>query len=356
MLWTILHDLRLLLLRISYKESLSSDCGGGSLASNCQLIYYECLLIHLLDRNTETDDDQMEYSIHAHGLSACLLAATAIVVDTDTLSNRPDPTNSSDHTNTTMDDMDASCDVTRTRSSTSSFGMTLLTRHIADAATMGSLTSIVYHNTHADDTDASLTTAATIRAKLCDDDVGSQIPHPKRQWIVGNDYFLQSLLLCAGRRYALGITGSGCSPSLSNHSSRSNSTCDDGNRTNMTTATTTTTTSSSSTRRTNAHPASSSASTVTLDDLYMAIRPMIIYFAILHQISNDYTPTGLAISSSSSPTTATKDAIELCVERLVQLITNCWKCRTMVELLSTTNIVMDQDTILLWFQKGMMSI
>jgi hypothetical protein len=95
----------------------------------------------------------------------------------------------------------------------------------------------------------------------------------------------------------------------------------------------------------------------------MAIRPMIIYFAILHQISNDYTPTlihhtptGLAISSSSSPTTATKDAIELCVERLVQLITNCWKCRTMVELLTTTNIVMDQDTILLWFQKGMMSI
>ena len=40
MLWTVLHDVRFLLLRMAYGESLSADCGGGSLSSNCQLLFY----------------------------------------------------------------------------------------------------------------------------------------------------------------------------------------------------------------------------------------------------------------------------------------------------------------------------
>merc|ERR1719464_1998284 len=40
-LWTVLHDVRLLLLRMAYGESLNADCGGGSLRSNAELIFHQ---------------------------------------------------------------------------------------------------------------------------------------------------------------------------------------------------------------------------------------------------------------------------------------------------------------------------
>ena len=40
MLWTMLHDVRLFLLRVAHGEPLNADCGGGSLASNLTFLFY----------------------------------------------------------------------------------------------------------------------------------------------------------------------------------------------------------------------------------------------------------------------------------------------------------------------------
>lgn len=47
--------MRLLLLRIAHGESLSTDCGGGSLTSNCTLVYYLLFLADLFARDAEVD-------------------------------------------------------------------------------------------------------------------------------------------------------------------------------------------------------------------------------------------------------------------------------------------------------------
>jgi E3 ubiquitin-protein ligase UBR4 len=303
-LWTILHDLRLLLLRIAYNESLSSDCGGGSLASNCQLIYYECFLIQMLDRNAQMDEDQLECSLHAQGLSAGVLAATAIL----------NAEFSGDGIDGFLMDEVVMEDSGTSRSEPSA----ALGRHLADAAVMGALTSIVFHNTHADG------------AEMVDGMPVDEVPHPKRRWIIGKDYFWQALVLCAGRRHAMGITGSGC---FSSSSSRSSSRSAEDR---------------SKHRGTKRQAPSNSG--VTVDEIFVPLRPIVVYYVILQQLSQDYSP-GLL----SAATAASEDLLEPCVERLVQSIGQCWKSTNLAELLSVANITMDHHSILHWFQKGMRS-
>ena len=98
---------------MAYGESLSDDCGGGSLASNCQLLFYQFLMIDAFDKDAQVD--QPEQSRHARGLAAGLLSGCAIV---------------------TANDNDG--------------GTSSLTSAIADAAQMAAITSIVFHNNHAD--------------------------------------------------------------------------------------------------------------------------------------------------------------------------------------------------------------
>jgi E3 ubiquitin-protein ligase UBR4 len=304
-LWTILHDLRLLLLRISYNESLSSDCGGGSLASNCQLIYYECFLIQMLDRNAQMDEDQLECSLHAHGLSAGVLAATAILNADFT----GDGVEGFSNDEFGMEESGAS----RIEASSP------LGRYLADAAAMGALTSVVFHNTYADGTEV-------------DGLPVDELPHPKRRWIVGKDYFWQALVLCAGRRHAMGITGSGCVSSFSSSRSSTRSAED-----------------RSKPRGTKRQAPSSSE--ITMNEMFVPLRPMVVYYVILQQLSQDYSPALL-----SATTVAAEDPLEPCVERLVQAVGQCWKSTNLAELLSEANITMDHQSILHWFQKGMRSL
>jgi hypothetical protein len=77
MLWNVLHDVRLLMLRMSYGEALNADCGGGSSSSNCLLVLYQLYTADMLSNNADLDDPQV--AKHARGLSLGFLAASGIV-------------------------------------------------------------------------------------------------------------------------------------------------------------------------------------------------------------------------------------------------------------------------------------
>ena len=75
-LWSVLHDIRLLLLRISYGEALNSDSGGGSLTSNLEFLAHQFELAKLLERDAQVDHPQA--SLHVHGLTCAFLTACAV--------------------------------------------------------------------------------------------------------------------------------------------------------------------------------------------------------------------------------------------------------------------------------------
>ena len=313
-LWSVLHDIRLLLLRISYNESLNSDCGGGSLASNCQLIYHQIYLARMRDRNAAMDrfDKQAEHSVHAHGLSAGVLLATSLI-------------NSSIATTTDSD----------------TINLSVLTRHLADAASMGALTAVVFPDDAKDKPSASTTNTTG----------GTDVP----------TLFLQMLVVCAGRRHARGLTGSGCT------SSRPTMEDDDGEDDNGEENDDTEKEEEEDPEESaedvgpagrGIHPnqalsqrrRASSKSTLVCDDFRLPLRPWLIYYLMLQQIQMDLT------ASSSSSEDGTLCDVELCGERLVTLVTTWWG-RTVAELLAQLNqvVVVTEATVLDWFQRGMMS-
>jgi hypothetical protein len=160
-LWTTLHDIRLLLLRMAYGEALNADCGGGSLSSNASLLFYQLFMANMFTSDADLDDP--ETSQHARILSAGFLAARHII-----------QANDFDSTSTTA---------------------ASIVRGIADAAPMASLCCVLYHN-------------------MCDEDPAAtektDAPHPRRRWAVHKEEFLRGLLVCAGRRHALKVEDSGC--------------------------------------------------------------------------------------------------------------------------------------------------
>jgi hypothetical protein len=83
-----------------------------------------------------------------------------------------------------------------------------LVRAIADAAPMAALTSVVFGNTGDVDPAAGGTTDSS-NASLAP---GGDAPPPssKSLWMLGRQHFFRGLVICAGRRHALGLEGSGC--------------------------------------------------------------------------------------------------------------------------------------------------
>ena len=77
-MWTCLHDIRFLLLRMAYGENLGADCGGGSSTSNNLLLLHQMNSADLFAINAE-HDESLEVSRHAKGLSAGFLVACEMV-------------------------------------------------------------------------------------------------------------------------------------------------------------------------------------------------------------------------------------------------------------------------------------
>jgi E3 ubiquitin-protein ligase UBR4 len=301
-LWTVLHDVRLLLLRISYGESLSSDCGGGSIESNCKLLFYQFLMADMYERNAQVD--QPEHATHARALSCGLLAACAIVTAKDLTLNS-----------------------------------TVLTRGIADAATMGAITSVIFHNTHADGYSIEESTSGAEEYVH---------PHSKRQWLAGKDYFLQALIICAGRRHARCVEGSGCQTSRSTTARHRSSSFAEWDEVDMEIEEHNDETEAAGTNRASTCPASRKtrrSSTPTVEDFQNALRPMIMFYAIMDQISAEYT------SSMSMQDVKIDEACQ----RMVATINDCQRSRSIHELFRKARVTMDHSEIIELLQKGMVS-
>jgi E3 ubiquitin-protein ligase UBR4 len=317
MLWNVLHDVRLLLLRMAYGESLNTDCGGGSLLSNCQLVFHQLLMADMFEKDAQVDAP--ETAQHARHLSAGFLAASAI-------------THSPDY---------------------SKRSQSLLHRGMADSSTMASLTCILFHNTR-HDYHSGAAAASTVTS--LDD---NESPHPKRRWILGRDYFLRGLVNSAGRRHALGIDGSGCSTSATSSANLSSGSrrrrtagfadwdivdeadllelagidADMGSSFSM----------GASSSRIRTASSNDGSRNTTVDDFKDALRPMIVYFAMMDQLSNDFVATIDDIK------------VEEFASHLVEVINGCNCCQTIRELLLKARVDLSDDEIMEELQKGVMA-
>jgi hypothetical protein len=234
MLWTAIHDVRLLLLRMAYGESLNTDCGGGSFVSNAKLLFYQLLMADMFEKDAQVDAP--ETSQHARGLSAGFLAACSIV---------------------------KADDFNRDSSSAS------LLRGIADAAPMAALTCILFHNTK-DDFSSEETS---------DDD--QDVPHPKRRWVFGKESFLRGLIRCAGRRHALGIENSGCITARNNNNRNRSGSFAEWEMVEDDVPESSSSASRKSVKR---------SLKPDINDFRDALRPMITYYAIMDQLSTEFVP------------------------------------------------------------------
>ncbi len=302
MLWTMLHDVRLLLLRMSYGEKLNIDCGGGSLTSNSALIYYMLFMADLFARDAEHDSPGAVH--HAKHLTSGFLAASSIL-------------RASDY-------KDESITSQRMR------------RGLADAAPMISICCILFNN---DPTSSDSLSLSSFENKKCvknKNSSGDVASNSKRCWELHKDHFLCALIRCAGRRQALGIDSSGC------ESSRGHSL---GRRTRSASFNEWDSSpeqdrrgSSSMTGGRNQIGKRGSSSTV--EDHATALRPMITLFAVLDQISKDFTLN------------MEDETVEEAAERLVHIVEKCQRANNIRSLLSIVNVSMEDKKIIEEIEAG----
>ena len=233
MLWIVLHDLRLLLLRISYGEALHADCGGGSISSNASLIFHFLFLAHMFARDAEHDAPVTVR--HAKGLSTGYLAASSIL---------------------------------RANDKSESSQMKKMRRGFADAGPMAAICCILFQNSINDEDVLS-----SMNDLAMSTEISPSSPPPKRRWEMHKDHFLHGILQCAGRRHSLGVDGSGCATQNVGRRMRSSS-FSDWNDDHL---------------NTSGRRPVGKRSGLTIEEYGRALRPMITLYAIFDQVSKAFT-------------------------------------------------------------------
>ncbi|KAL7554750.1 hypothetical protein ACHAWF_018286 [Thalassiosira exigua] len=305
-LWSCLHDLRLLLLRMAHGEALGADCGGGSSSSNFLLLLYHMYSADMFARNAE-HDEPTEVSRHARGLGPGFVVGAEIVDGLE------------------FDRGDA-------RSKR-------LERGVADAAPMAALCSILFFNGDGDDAETG--GAAT---KMHDLSASFQevraAPSPARLWERHKSTFLAGLIRCAGRRHSLGATDSGCATARGISSSKRNvekarSFADwssSGDESDPAAERSFSTTSLGWKRP--------SRRTEMIEEYSGALRPMITLYAVFDALSREF-----AVNSDDERT-------EESSERLAAKLESCYKAEDLHELLRIAEVDMGKDAICKNFEKG----
>jgi len=285
MLWTVLQDIRLLMLRISYGEALNADCGGGSLSSNSMLIFHSLFLADMFAKDAEHD---LPVTVrHAKSLSTGYLASSSILRCSDLLETSK---------------------------------VKQLRRAFADAGPMAAICCILFQNIVSDE-DVSSSDASMLSSENA-----PSVPPPKRRWEMHKDHFLMGLLQCAGRRHALGIDGSGCEQpsSIRRHRSTSLSEWNE--------------------EHTSSNPPSrrpvGKRSGVTVEEYSKPLRPMLLLYATLDQLSKLFT---LQMDDEN---------IEKCSQQLLSTIESCQKAENIRSLITLCNISLDDTTIIEAFEAG----
>ena len=303
MLWHTLHDVRLLLLRMAHGELLGADCGGGSLASNSSLLFYMLSTADMFAK--DAIHDAPETTQHAQNLDSGFIAASEIL-------------NASDY------------------SGVGSVAQRLK-RAFADAAPMAALCCILFHNL-CDDKDVGTTSAASSE--------GATKPHPKRRWKVHKDNFLYGLMRCAGRRHAHSVATSGCVSSRNTLRRQRSSSFADWDESNENDGPPSSPGSASGTESSAAAAAAASSSALGkrgapgLNEYAKSLRPMVVLYAILNQLSEDFTLN------------MDDERIEESSQRFVALIRSCTEAENIQDLISTANITVDHDVLLKEFLLG----
>jgi hypothetical protein len=284
MLWTILHDIRLLVLRIAYGEALNVDCGGGSLSSNVSLIFHNLFLALMIAKNSE--HDSAENVLQAKGLSTAYLAASSILRCSDLVQT------------------------SKTKQ---------LRRAFADSAPMAAICCILFQNSINDED------VLSANANILSTENSPNIPPPKRRWEMHKYHFLSGLLQCAGRRHAQGIDGSGC---LTGRRIRSSSLSDwNEEQINL------------SPRR---HIGKRNG--LTVEEYGKVMRPMLILYATMNQLSNCFT---LQMDD---------EAVENSSIQLVNVIESCQKAADIRSLINQANIHLDDTAIIEEVEAGMNTV
>jgi len=319
MLWNTMHDIRLLLLRMAYGESLNADCGGGSLTSNASMVFRMLFLADMFANDAE--HDVPETAQHARGLNAGFLAAFEILKARDYLGRGG---------------VGGVASATTLR----------LRRGLADAAPMACLTCVLFFNLKDDASHGHGEAKAVSAIAALDEEAVSTSPHPKRRWMLHRDRFLRGLLQCAGRRHACNVDGSGCATDRRSASSsaarrmRSSSLTDWEDPDIL----------RGSGKGTCGSPGLSigskrgsllgKRSTPGITEYAAALRPAVTLYAIFDAISADFT---LDMDDAQ---------IEAAASRLVDVIKGCQKAGNIQELLHRAGVSMDHDAIMEEFLKG----
>lgn len=304
MLWHTLHDVRLLLLRMAHGELLGADCGGGSLASNSSLLFYMLSTADMFAKDAIHDDP--ETAQHAQNLDSGFLAASEIL-------------NASDY------------------SGAGSVAQRLK-RGFADAAPMAALCCILFHNL-CDDKDVGTTSAASSE--------GATKPHSKRRWKVHKEKFLYGLMRCAGRRHACSVATSGCVSSRNTLRRQRSSSFADWDEANENDGPPSSPGSASGTESGTASAGAASSSSALgkrgppgLNEYAKSLRPMVVLYAILEQLSADFTLN------------MDDERIEEASQRLVTLIRSCIEAENIQDLINKANITVDHESLLKDFYRG----
>ena len=296
MLWTVLHDVRLLLLRMAYGEALNADCGGGSLTSNAALLFYQLFMADMFANDAAHDSP--ETAQHARFLSAGFLAANSIL---------------------RANDFDAGG---------SSSTAAALRRGVADAAPMAALCCILFHNTSDED--------PVIPDK-------ASTPHPRRRWALHKEEFLRGLIACAGRRHALSIDDSGCVSSARGSRAATRGRSSSFSEWDLDNDDTSSGEPGAPSRRKPHSSILGKRGLPQIDDFAKALRPMITLYAILDQLSSDFVVN------------MNDEVVEASAARLAETIEACQKSKSIYDLLQKAKVTIDHEEIIEELQKGMVS-
>jgi len=296
MLWTMLHDIRLLLLRICYGEVLNSDCGGGSLSSNTALLFYMFFMADMFAKNAEHDSPGTAQ--HARCLNSAFIAACEIMKVKD--ENQQGIINNN-----------------------------ALQRGIADAAPMAGICCILFGNIEDEDNESNAGDGAY------EDSNDDTMKGVNKRWITYRQHFLNGLIRCAGRRRASGMEDSGCiSGRSAAKMARQNALVDwdivdacDGTDVDSATGT--------SSKSILGKRAASG-----IDDHATALRPMITLFAILDKLSELYRMN------------MGDDKVTESSEQLVATIEACRRAENIQDLMKQANITLEHEIILAELEKA----
>lgn len=291
-LWSCLHDVRFLLLRMAYGEALNADCGGGSSSSNFLLALYQLYTADMFAANAEHDESQ-EVSKHARNLSYGFLVGEDIV-------DKP------------VFDRNLNSRSKR------------LERGVAESAPMAALCSILFYN---------VDEGAGSGAKKSPSPQTSKEPSPTRQWEVNKAKFLAGLIRCAGHRHSLGLTDSGCATSKGLSTGRKNvektRSFVDWRKEELDIS-----------GGVHATSRRSPFKTAMIDDYGQSLRPMITLYTVFDQLSKEF-----VVNDDDESTEASS-------ERLADKLETCYKSSNIEDLLQVADITMSRDLICKYFEKG----